>query len=62
MVETNARSSGFPCFDPGISEACQQGRHFIPCEVNGMRKKSLNQLVVFAHECPFEQQDSRDPQ
>jgi hypothetical protein len=54
MVETNARSSGFSCFDPGISEAYQQSRHFIPCEVNGMRKKSLYQLALFAHECSFE--------
>ena len=30
------------------------GRHFIPCEVSRMRKKSLYQLVMFAHECPVE--------
>jgi hypothetical protein len=53
MVETNARSPAFPCLDPGISEAYQQSRYFIPREVNGMRKKSLYQLVVFAHEYPL---------
>ena len=61
MVETNARSSGFPCLDPGISETYQQSRHFIPCEVDRMRKKSLYQLVMFAHECPVDYQDIRDP-
>jgi hypothetical protein len=61
MVETNARSSGFTCLNPGISEASQQSRHFIPGEVNGMRKKSLYQLALFAHEYPFDWQDSRNP-
>jgi len=32
----------------------QQSRHFIPCEVNWMRKKSFYQLVMLAHEYPFE--------
>jgi hypothetical protein len=54
MVETNARSSGFSCLDPGISEAHQKSRHFIPREISGMRKKSLYQLIMFAHEGPFE--------
>jgi hypothetical protein len=54
VVKTNARSSGFPCFDPGISEAFQQNRQLIPCEVNGTPKKSLYQLGLFAHERPFE--------
>jgi len=54
MVETNPRSSGFPYLDPGISEAHQKSRHFIPCEINWMRKKALYQLIMFAHEGPFE--------